>query len=227
MKVNSLHPWALDTRRAREVQQRLRTRVRRRPIRLGDIDRIAGADVAVSKRLDRLVAVVVVMRFPDLEVVESRVATAPPRFPYVPGLLSFREIPALAACVEKVRSGFDVLLCDGQGIAHPRGFGLASHLGVLLDVPTIGCAKSRLVGDHDDVGPSRGEFAPLTLKGRRIGDVLRTRDGVKPIFVSPGHLADVPSCRRVVLAASPRYRVPEPTRQADIIADREKRALEG
>lgn len=168
---------------------------------------------------------VVVMRFPGLEVVETRVATARPRFPYIPGFLSFREIPALVACLERVRVGFDVLLCDGQGIAHPRAFGLASHLGVLLELPTIGCAKSRLVGEYADVGPARGDHAPLVHAGRRVGDVLRTRAGVKPLFISPGHLVDIPSCRRIVLAAAPRYRIPEPTRQADIIAAAEKRKL--
>ena len=196
MKIAQLHPWNLDYEGARAVQERLSRRVSLRPLRLRDIDCVAGSDVAVSKKLDLLVAAVVVMTFPGLEIVETRTAALRPPFPYVPGYLSFREIPVLARCLERVHTPFQAMLCDAQGIAHPRGLGLAAHLGLALDVPTIGCAKSRLIGDHGVVGSRRGDFERLTLDGRQIGSVLRTRDGVKPIYVSPGHLIDHPGSRR-------------------------------
>jgi len=158
--------------------------------------------------------------------VETRVSVSPATFPYVPGYLSFREIPAVVRCIRKVRTPFDVILCDGQGIAHPRRMGLASHLGLVLDTPSIGCAKSRLVGEHDEPGNRRGEFAKLMDGGERIGSVVRTREKVKPIYVSPGHLVDHPSSRRIAMACVTRYRVPEPTRIADIIAAREKKRIE-
>ncbi len=211
---------------AREVQERLRGRVTLLPFSLKRIRYIAGSDIAVSKKLDRLVAAVVVLSFPDLKVMETRVVVSKFTFPYVPGYLSFREIPALTRCIEKVRLPFDVMLCDGQGIAHPRGLGLASHLGLIIETPTIGCAKSKLVGSYGEVGPKRGDYARLILDNRCVGNVVRTRDGVKPVFVSPGHLVDVPSSRRVVLACLTRYRIPEPTRRAHVVAGEAKRRRE-
>jgi len=224
--IRKLHPWTLSIAQAQEVQERLRSRVEMRPLSLRGIRRVAGADIAVSRVLDRLVVAVVVMSLPALELEETRVAVSPMTFPYVPGYLSFREIPALVKCLEKVRAPFDVLLCDGQGIAHPRRLGLASHLGLLLDTPTIGCAKSRLIGQHVEPGPHRGDFAKLVDGGDYIGSVLRTRENVRPIYVSPGHLVDHPSSRRIATACLTRFRIPEPTRVADIVADREKRRLE-
>jgi deoxyribonuclease V len=187
---------------------------------------VAGSDIAVSKKLDRLVAAVVVMKFPDLVVVETQTSVARPTFPYVPGYLSFREIPVLARCLVKIRTRFQVMLCDGQGIAHPRGLGLASHIGLIVGASTVGCAKSRLVGEHGDVGPHRGDFAPLMYQGRQVGSVLRTRDGVNPLFVSPGHRVDHSSSRRIALGCLTRYRLPEPTRVAHMIAGEEKRKRE-
>jgi deoxyribonuclease V len=221
-----LHPWRLSYAGAVSVQEELRGRVKVRPLALGGLRHVAGSDLAVSKRLGRLVAAVVVMTFPGLKVVETRVRAGKLVFPYIPGLLSFREIPTLIRCIEAVRTPFDVMLCDAQGIAHPRGLGLASHLGILIDRPTVGCAKSRLVGEHDDPGPRRGDFARLTYGGRNVGSVLRTREGVKPIFVSPGHLVDHPSSRRVAMACLTRYRLPEPTRLAHIAAGEQRRSLE-
>jgi deoxyribonuclease V len=156
VRIRRLHRWDLTFDEARAVQIRLSSGVRLTPVPVRGIRFIAGSDIAVSARLDCLVAAVVVMSFPDLRTVETRLAVSPFTFPYVPGYLSFREIPALIKCLEAVRTPFDVMLCDGQGIAHPRGFGLASHLGLTIDRPTVGCAKSRLVGEHDVVGPDRG-----------------------------------------------------------------------
>jgi deoxyribonuclease V len=226
LKVKQLHRWDLDFAQARAVQERLSGQVELRPFLLGGIRFVAGADIAVSKKLDRLIAAVVVLTFPGLEVVETRTAAARSPFPYVPGYLSFRELPVLSRCLKKVRTPFQVMLCDGQGIAHPRRFGLASHVGLALGIPTVGCAKSRLVGEHKDVGQRRGDFARLTMEGRQIGSVLRTRDGVKPIFVSPGHLVDHTGSRRIALACLTRYRLPEPTRLAHIAAGEDKRERE-
>ena len=225
MKLYTPHRWDLSYREALRVQEKLSPRVRLRPLRLGAIRYVAGADIALDKPSELGVAAVVVLTFPELEIIEEVTASAPLPFPYIPGMLSFREIPILALCLRKVRAPVDVLLCDGQGIAHPRRFGLASHIGVLLRRPTIGCAKSRLVGEHGAVGRRRGSFAPLVHEGDRVGSVLRTRDGVNPIFVSPGHLVDHASARRIALACAPRYRVPEPTRIADRLAGEEKRRL--
>ncbi|MGD8279358.1 MAG: deoxyribonuclease V, partial [Gemmatimonadota bacterium] len=217
----------LETAGARAVQERLRERVRLAPLALGRVSAVAGCDLAVSRRIGRVVAAAVVVSYPDLDVLETRVLDSPLTFPYIPGLLSFREIPGLVACLERVETPFDAMLCDAQGIAHPRRLGLASHLGLMLDLPTVGCAKSRLVGEHDEPGRERGAWKPLYDRGERIGSVLRTRDGVKPLYVSPGHRVDHPASRRITLACSTRYRLPEPTRLADIAAGIEKRRLEG
>ena len=226
MKVKRLHPWDLDYEQARAVQERLSSRVSLEPLSLGSVDYVAGSDIAVSRIRDQLVAAVVVMSFPALDVVEIRTSVARSSFPYVPGYLSFRELPVLIDCLAKVDTRFGVMLCDGQGIAHPRGLGLASHLGLALGVPTVGCAKSRLVGESDDVGSCRGDYARLMYRGRQVGSVLRTRDGVKPIYVSPGHGVDHPGSRRITLACLTRYRLPEPTRLAHIAAGTAKRTLE-
>jgi deoxyribonuclease V len=226
MRLYPCHKWNLGYHEATALQSQLAARIRLRPLSLRSIRRVAGADIAVSKPAGIGVGAVVVFEFPSLEIVEERVARVALSFPYIPGLLSFREIPVLVECLRKVRVSFDVMLCDGQGIAHPRGFGLASHLGYLLRKPTIGCAKSLLVGESGDPGPHRGDFSPLWHKGRKVGNVLRTQDGVKPVYVSPGHLVDHASSRRIVLACATRYRIPEPTRQADRVAGEEKRRLE-
>ncbi len=158
------------------------------------------------------------------QVIERRARSLPLRFPYVPGLLSFREAPALLAALRGLRTPVDALLCDGQGIAHPRRFGLACHLGVLLGLPAVGCAKSRLVGDWVEPGWARGERAPLTLGAQRIGTVLRTRNGVKPLFVSPGHLCDFAGAEALVLRCGDGLRLPEPVRLADRHVGQFKRA---
>jgi deoxyribonuclease V len=181
---------------------------------------VAGADVAYDMRRERLFSAVLVYSFPDMVLRESRLILAPIRFPYVPGLLSFREAPALVRAFDRLQARPDLLLCDGQGIAHPRGIGLASHLGLLLGVPTIGCAKSRLVGSHEPVGPRAGDRAPLEVDGRTVGWVLRTRAGVRPVYVSPGHLIGRAAAARWVLECCRGFRLPEPVRQADLFVGR-------
>ena len=226
MKTHGHHRWDLTYREAVALQEQLRRRVRIRPLAMRRIRFVAGADVAFSKRLDRLITAIVVYAFPVLEVVETVFSETRISFPYVPGLLSFREIPGIIQGLQKLVTPVDVILCDGQGIAHPRGVGLASHLGLLVRTPTIGCAKSRLVGEHEPVGARRGDYTRIIYEAKQVGSVLRTREGVKPVFVSPGHLVDHPGSRRIVLACANRYRLPEPTRSADRLAAIEKRRLE-
>jgi deoxyribonuclease V len=196
-------------------QERLRSRVVRER-RFGQIAAVAGADVSV--RGDRAIAALVVMTYPALELLEEVTVARPLEFPYIPGLLAFREIPALAAAFERLRTRPDVVLVDGHGLAHPRRFGVACHLGVTLDVPAIGCGKSRLVGTHAEPGPRRPSRRALRDGSETIGAALRTRSGVKPLFVSIGHRIDLDTAVRIVLRCAPRYRLPEPIRAADRLA---------
>jgi deoxyribonuclease V len=175
---------------------------------------VAGADISFDRRSPELHAAVVVLDAESLEVVEIAGVRAKARFPYVPGYLSFREIPPLLEAFAKLEVVPDLILCDGQGRAHPRRFGLACHLGVLLDLPTLGCAKSRLIGDYREPGPRRGAHTQLRDGGEVIGEVVRTRSGVKPVFVSVGHRVCLKTARRTVLRLAVRYRLPEPVRAA-------------
>jgi deoxyribonuclease V len=205
------HPWRLSPAEAVAVQQRLRSRVRLAPAPVPG--RIAGVDCAFLA--DSVISAAVVWDAGERRVLETRAARMPLVFPYVPGLLSFREVPAILAALRRLTTPVGGILCDGQGIAHPRRFGLASHLGLITGLPTVGCAKSRLCGTHREPGEKRGSVAPLMDGGERIGSVLRTRDGVRPVYVSPGHLCDFGSSVAWVLACGGGYRVPEPTRLAD------------
>lgn len=206
--------------RAQALQARLRRCVRTRggPRRVG---LVAGADLAYRGDGSRAWAAVVLWSPSDGAVVETVTASGRPSFPYVPGYLSFREGPLLLRAFGRLRHRPDLVLFDGQGIAHPRGIGLASHVGVLLDLPSVGCAKSRLVGEHDEPGPRRGDWTPLVLAGRQVGAVLRTRAGVKPLWVSPGHRIGIRQAVRWTLACC-RTRVPEPIRLAEQIVNRLK-----
>lgn len=177
---------------------------------------VAGADVAYSRETGKHVAAIVILEIPELNVVEMQTVSGTTTFPYIPGLLSYREIPVLLKTFEKIKKMPDVILCDGQGIAHPRGLGLASHLGLLFGIPTVGCAKSRLVGEYRMPGKNKGCHTPLTYKEEIVGAVLRTRTGVKPIFVSPGCHIDLESSLAVVMQCVTRFRLPEPTRLADL-----------
>ena len=202
------------------MQRRLRERVRIETAPLPDV--VAGIDCAFLD--DSVIAVAVVWDIPGRRVRETRAARAPLTFPYVPGLLSFREVPVMLAVLRRLQTPVQGILCDGQGIAHPRRFGLASHLGLIVGLPTVGCAKSRLCGTHREPGKKRGSVAALTDRGERIGSVLRTRDGVRPVYVSPGHLCDHDSSIDCVLACGAGFRVPEPTRLADRLVARYKKA---
>lgn len=183
--------------------------------RVGPVRRVAGADVAYEKDGDRFWAAVCVLDAATLEVVEVARHTGVAPFPYVSGLLSFRELPCLLPCFEKLTVQPDLIVCDGNGVLHPRRFGIASHLGVALDAPTIGCAKNRLLGEHDEVPEPRGSTAPIHHEGDRIGTALRTRDDVKPVYVSPGHRVSHATANDWVLRLAATFRLPETTRAAD------------
>jgi len=213
MNFQTLHPWPTDYHRAVALQNKLRSRVVIRPLPK-NIRRVAGADVSYDRGSDLMHAAVVVMRLPGFEVIETQTASVRVAFPYIPGLLSFREAPALLAAFRRLACQPDAVVFDGQGIAHMRGIGLASHVGLWLGVPSVGCAKSRLVGEHREAGPARGRRAALRYEGRIVGSVLRTRDRVKPVFVSPGHLADVQTSVRLILRCARRFRLTEPVRAA-------------
>lgn len=217
MKLRDLHPWPADIAEAIALQGRLAPLVVRRggprQVRL-----VAGCDLAFLDRGRRSAlarAAVVLLSYPELAIVEHQVIDAPVNFPYVPGLLSFREIPALTLAFERVQRRPDLLLVDGHGFSHPRRFGIACHLGLLLDVPTIGCAKSRLVGKHSEPLPQAGASAELRDGRELIGLVLRTRDGVSPVFVSSGHRIGLRRAAEWVLRLCRGYRLPEPARLAD------------
>ena len=214
MKIRRLHPWNLDYAAAVAVQERLAGRVEEGPP-LAEARTLAAADVSGGRGGEWIAAAVVLVDAETMDVLEVRRAGMNALWPYVPGCLSFREIPVVLKAFSRRRRRPDVVLCDGQGRAHPRRLGLASHLGLALDVPTIGCAKSRLGGEvRGTLGRERGSRAPLVDAGERIGTVLRTRTGVKPLYVSVGHRIDLASAERWVLAAAIRYRLPEPSRLA-------------
>jgi deoxyribonuclease V len=217
------HAWDVTVAEARAIQEELRGRVEERD-RLGEVRTVAGADVSYDRGSPVLYAAVVVLDVDSLEVVEAASVRERARFPYVPGYLSFREIPPLLRAFQRLRTTPDLLLADGQGRAHPRRFGLACHLGVALDLPTIGCAKSRLVGTHREPGPRRGARTRLVDGGERIGLVLRTRAGVKPVYVSVGHRVSLETARAWVLRLAPRWRLPEPVRAAHAEVNRLRRA---
>jgi deoxyribonuclease V len=208
------HRFALSPAEAIAVQRRMAGQVVARAPR-GKPRLLAGVDCAFSADGERCLAAAVLWDLETRAPLETRTAWRPLRFPYVPGLLSFREAPAILAALRKLRGTPDALLVDGHGYAHPRRFGVASHLGVLVGIPTVGVAKSRLCGAHAEPGPLRGDRTPLTHESDLIGSVLRTREGSKPIYVSVGHLVDLASAEAIVLSADGGYRLPEPTRLAD------------
>lgn len=207
----------LTPARARAVQEELAPRVVTED-RLGPIRRVAGADVAFRDGGRTAQAGACVLAYPSLDVLDTAVVRLPVTFPYVPGLLAFRELAPVVDALRRMPVRPDVIVCDGHGIAHPRRFGLACYVGLVTGIPTIGVAKSRFIGDHEMPGPGRGAWEILWHRGEAVGSVVRTRTGVRPVFVSPGHLVDQAAAREVALACVPRYRVPEPTRRADRLA---------
>lgn len=215
-RFTELHPWRIGIRRAGAIQRELSRRVETSGA-AGRIQRVAGVDVGFEAgNVAR--AAVVVLSYPDLAILESRVARRKVSFPYVPGYLSFREVPAILSALARLIKLPDLILCDGQGYAHPRRFGLACHLGVVTGIATVGVAKSRLIGSHHSVGPRKGQWAYLQHAGERIGIALRTRDRVNPLFVSIGHRVSLAQARRFTLTCCTRYRLPETTRAAHRLA---------
>lgn len=184
---------------------------------------MVGLDAAFPRGGRECVAAAVVWHVRERRVVEERLARLPCAFPYVPGLLSFREAPAALAALDALETEPEALLCDGHGLAHPRHFGLACHLGVLRGLPAVGCAKSVLTGEHAEPGPCRGDRAPLVHRGERVGTALRTRDRVRPVFISVGHLVDLRAAERLALECAIRFRLPEPARRADALVSRARK----
>lgn len=212
-------PWPKTIDEAKIVQTTLRDRVIRHD-QFSSVKWVGGADVGFEENGTIARAAVVVLSFPELEKVEWAIARMPTPFPYVPGFLSFREVPVILEAFQKLRQKPDLILCDGQGYAHPRRFGLACHLGVLLDLPTIGAAKSHLIGTHDTLGNLKGNWQPLVDHNEIIGAIVRSRTNCRPLYISVGHQVSLPTAIEFVLRCTPRYRLPETTRWADAIASR-------
>lgn len=213
MRYTDLHSWNVTPESAKEIQWRLRDQVVMRD-QLGTVRFVAGVDVGFDKDGKIMRAAVAVLRFPELDLVEHSISRGPIRFPYIPGLLSFRETPAVLEALGRLRQPPDLILCGGQGLAHPRRFGLACHIGVLSSVPTIGVAKTWLVGAHAPVGSVRGAWQPLIDDGDVVGAVLCTKTGVRPVYVSIGHLVSLKTAIDYVLRCTLAFRLPETTRQA-------------
>jgi deoxyribonuclease V len=215
MHIHSPHSWDLAPREAIALQKEMAGQVDAHTP-LVKCELAAGADVSYNRFSPVVYAAVVVVRLADGAVVETSTAVGKASFPYIPGLLTFREGPIVLEALARIQCRPDVVMFDGHGLAHPRRFGLACHMGFWLDVPTLGCAKSRLIGTAREPGQKPGSLAPLRDQGQVIGNLVRTRRGVKPVFVSVGHRIDLPSAVRVVLQATRGYRLPEPTRQAHL-----------
>lgn len=216
MAQTALHEWNLDPRAAIELQRELAKRIIRED-RLGDVHHIAGVDMAINEQNGMAHAAVVLLTYPGLEVVERHIYEEPVRMPYIPGLLSFREAPCVLGAFQKLRQKPELVMVDGMGIAHPRRIGIASHLGLWLNLPTIGCGKSLLTGRYNKnaLGEEAGSWVPLTDKNEVIGAVVRTRTRVNPLFISTGHMISLETSIKYVLACGRGYRLPEPTRLAD------------
>lgn len=223
MKITPLHEWNLSPQEAVELQKQLAFEV----VAENDFDTpiktVAGIDLGYNAANETCRAVVVVLSFPELQLIESSEAITPIQFPYVPGLLSFRETPVAVKALEKLKITPDAIICDGQGLAHPRGFGIACHIGLITNVPTLGAAKSLLVGKFDDLGETRGSTADLIYKKQIVGAAVRTKDRVQPVYVSVGHKISLPTAIDLVFRCAPKYRLPETTRLADQMASYRKK----
>jgi deoxyribonuclease V len=220
VNAHPLHSWDVTPADAVRLQETLRSLVIHRDETPRELRVVAGMDVSYDRRSPWIFAAVVVLRLPTFEVVDQAGVRARATFPYIPGLLSFRESPAGLAAWERLRVRPDCLLCDGHGYAHPRRFGFASHFGLWVDVPTIGCAKSVLVGEFRQPRRERGSLSDLVHGGEVVGSAVRTREAVAPVFVSVGHRIGLPTAVATVLACSGRYRIPEPIRQAHAVVNR-------
>jgi len=217
-RYEKLHEWDLTPREAVELQKRMRGSVRVEPLGR-KVETIAGADISFNKFDPTIYAGIVVLRLPSLEVVEEVGVVSESRFPYVPGLLSFRETPSVLEAWAKLKTEPDALMLDGQGFAHPRRFGIACHVGLIINRPTLGCAKSVLVGKYEEPSAERGSWSPMVDKGETVGAALRTKNKVQPVYVSPGHLIDLPGAVELTLSCDGGYRQPEPTRRAHLLVN--------
>jgi deoxyribonuclease V len=217
MKIQQRHPWPQNPDAAIAIQQQLRDQVITQD-RLGTVNLVAGVDVGFESGGAVTRAAVAVLSFPELKLVEQAIARLPTSFPYVPGLLSFREIPAVLEALVQLQTPPDLLLCDGQGIAHPRRLGIASHIGLLVDLPTVGVGKSLLVGKYEEPPNDRGAWTPLQHRGETIGAVLRTRPSTKPLYISSGHRVSLPTALDYVMRCTTKFRLPETTRFAHKLA---------
>jgi deoxyribonuclease V len=238
MRLSVKHKWDVTTAEARRIQEELRERWEAKD-RFGTIRTVAGLDAAfvlkgsqafrkpsrwnITREANRAIGAVVVFSYPEMRELERACAEVPLEFPYVPGFLSFREIPALLAALGKLRRMPDLLFCDGQGYAHPRRMGLASHLGIVLDVPSIGCAKSVLIGEHGPVGRKQGDWSAIRDGEETIGAALRTRTDCRPVYISSGHRVSLETALRLTLSVGDGTRVPRPTREADRFVSQTKR----
>ncbi|MBW2594582.1 MAG: deoxyribonuclease V [Deltaproteobacteria bacterium] len=217
MKIEHPHDWNVSYDRAREIQNELRGKLILHDENLPDkIKTIAGADISYSRGSNTFFAVVMILDFPTMEIIEQASSSGMIDFPYIPGLLTFREGPVLLEAFRKLSLSPDIIIFDGQGIAHPRGIGLASHMGLFLNTPSIGCAKTRLVGSYDEAGNEPGDFSPLVHNGETRGAVLRTKKKVNPVFVSQGHKIGFDMAIDITLSSCRGYRLPEPTRKAHL-----------
>jgi len=214
MNVLDIHSWYVSIEQATELQRELRSRITVSAVDLDKVRYVAGVDVSFSRGSNLIFAAIVVLTYPALDFVEVKTAAKETSFPYIPGYLSFREGPAVLEGFKKIEQEPDVVIFDGQGIAHPRGLGIASHLGLFIDKPSIGSAKSVLVGKYEEPDIGRGSTSPLMKDGVQVGVALRTRAGVSPVFVSVGNKIDIAGAVEVILTSAPRYRIPEPIRKA-------------
>lgn len=213
MNIRELHPWDVSPKEAIEIQNKLRSRIVIAPFKK-DVKKIAGVDASYSKRDQTMWAAVVVMDMQSLQTIEKGWYKEVVRYPYIPGLLSFREIPTILKALKDLKDEPDLILCDGQGIAHPRRMGIAAHLGLILDIPTIGCAKNLLIGNSKAPPDRKGSFTYIRYKKEIVGASLRTREGVKPVYISPGYGIDLEGSISIIMRCITKYRLPEPIREA-------------
>ena len=236
MKYTKLHDWNLTGKEAVALQHELRERVRIQPLDR-EVNLVAGCDISFNKYSEVVYAGIVVLRLPELEIVDTSTVITRTRFPYIPGLLSFRETPALLEAWEKLDTAPDAIMLDGQGLAHPRRFGIACHFGLLTGLPALGCAKTVLVGKYDEPDEHAGSYSLMIHKGEVVGAAVRTKDRVAPVYISPGHLIDLPGAITLALRCvkqyqpadtslpqKAKYRIPEPTRQAHLLVNEVRRS---
>lgn len=219
MKINNLHSWNLSFAQARQLQKQLCPKIKLKPVK-SKINLVAGLDCSISRDGKNLIAGVVITKYATEEIIETQHCKVDLNFPYIPGLLSFREGKGCLKALKMLKTQPDAIIVDGQGIAHPKKLGLASHLGLFWDIPTVGCAKSRLIGQYAELKLKKGNSSHLTYKNERIGTVLCTRDNVKPLFVSPGNSCNFQNSVMIVLDNCIKYKLPEPTRQAHLLVSR-------